>query len=52
MRPEHKPVLHLKQWAIIVEQLTNYNPADERPLLYLKRDALLSVEDEKTVSHV
>ncbi|KAJ8020141.1 Krev interaction trapped protein 1 [Holothuria leucospilota] len=49
MRPEHKPVLHLKQWAIIVEQLTNYNPADERPLLYLKRDALLSVEDEKTI---
>lgn len=49
MRPEHKPVLHLKQWETIISQLTNYNPSSERPLLYLRRDALLSVEDEKTI---
>lgn len=50
MRPEHKPVLHLKQWDSIIRQLTNYNPDTERPLLYLKRDALLTVEEERTVS--
>ncbi|PIK59502.1 putative krev interaction trapped protein 1 isoform X2 [Apostichopus japonicus] len=48
MRREHKPVLHLKQWETIIEQLTNYNPSSERPLLFLRRDALLSVTDEKT----
>ncbi|XP_030830285.1 krev interaction trapped protein 1 [Strongylocentrotus purpuratus] len=49
MRPEHKPVLHLKQWDSIIRQLTNYNPDTERPLLYLKRDALLTVEEERTI---
>ena len=50
MRPEHKPVLHVKQWSMIIRQLTNYNPETEEPLLYLRRDALLTVEDEKTVN--
>ncbi|XP_071505289.1 krev interaction trapped protein 1-like [Diadema antillarum] len=49
MRPEHKPVLHLKQWDSIIRQLTNYNPDTERPLLYLRRDALLTVEDERAI---
>ncbi|XP_071792217.1 krev interaction trapped protein 1-like [Asterias amurensis] len=49
MRPEHKPVLHVKQWSMIIRQLTNYNPETEQPLLYLRRDALLSVEDERAI---
>ncbi|XP_038073130.1 krev interaction trapped protein 1-like [Patiria miniata] len=49
MRPEHKPVLHVKQWSMIIRQLTNYNPETEQPLLYLRRDALLTVDDERTI---
>ncbi|XP_072034841.1 krev interaction trapped protein 1-like [Amphiura filiformis] len=50
MRPEHKPVLHLKQWPTIIRQLTNYNPETERPFLYMRRDARLSVDQEKLVN--
>ncbi|XP_033114557.1 krev interaction trapped protein 1-like [Anneissia japonica] len=49
MRPEHKPILHIRQWDAIVRQLTNYNPETERPVLYLRRDALLSLNDERLI---
>ncbi|XP_071941502.1 krev interaction trapped protein 1-like [Antedon mediterranea] len=49
MRPEHKPILHIRQWDAIVRQLTNYNPDTERPVLYLRRDALLTLNDERLI---
>uniref|UniRef100_A0ABM0MPM3 Krev interaction trapped protein 1-like n=1 Tax=Saccoglossus kowalevskii TaxID=10224 RepID=A0ABM0MPM3_SACKO len=49
MRAEHKPLLHMKSWDIIVKQLTNYKPEAEKPRLYLRRDARLALSVENKV---
>ncbi|XP_035661057.1 krev interaction trapped protein 1-like [Branchiostoma floridae] len=49
MKPEHKPLHHLRDWAEIVGELTDCNPEDETPLLYVRRDARLHMEAERKV---
>ena len=53
LKNEHKPVQQLNDWQTkIVPRLTDFEPTKEKPELYLRREALLSLDEEKRVSSV
>lgn len=50
LKPDHKPVQQLNDWQKkIIPRLTDFEPSMEKPELYLRRDALLPIEEEKKV---
>ena len=50
LKPEHKPIQHLNDWKRrIVLMLTDQDPNKEEPQLFWRRDAILSIEEEKKV---
>lgn len=52
LKPEHKPIQHLNDWKRrIVTMLTDQDPNREDPQLFWRRDAILSIDDEKKVKH-
>ena len=51
LKPDHKPIQHLNDWKRrIVGQLTDADASREDPQLFWRRDAILTVEEEKKVS--
>ncbi|XP_055959104.1 krev interaction trapped protein 1 [Patella vulgata] len=50
LRPEHKPTQQLKMWNRTVHMLTN-SATDEEPVLKWRRNAKISVEREKKLTH-
>ncbi|XP_053570005.1 krev interaction trapped protein 1 [Bombina bombina] len=49
LKPFHKPLQHVRDWADIVAELTNLDPQRESPQLFLRRDVKLSLEIEKKI---
>ncbi|KAK6172059.1 hypothetical protein SNE40_018023 [Patella caerulea] len=50
LKPEHKPTQQLKMWNRTVHMLTN-SATDEEPVLKWRRNAKISVEREKKLTH-
>ena len=52
MKSEHKPIQHLNDWKRkIVGLLTDSDPSREDPQIFWRRDAILSIAEEKDVRH-
>ncbi|XP_070570825.1 krev interaction trapped protein 1-like isoform X2 [Ptychodera flava] len=49
LRPTHKPIMEVRDWEFTIRQFTNYKPERERPYLYLRRNALLSLRAERQI---
>jgi len=50
LKPEHKPIQHLKNWkSRIVVMFTDQDPDKEDPQLFWRRDAILTIGMEKKV---
>jgi len=50
LKPEHKPVQHLKNWkSRIVVMFTDQDPEKEDAQLFWRRDAILTIDMEKKV---
>ena len=50
LKPDHKPIQHLNDWKRkIVGMLTDMDPSREDPQLFWRRDAILSITDERKV---
>jgi len=50
LKSDHKPIQHLNDWRrLIVGLLTDQDPSREDPQLFWRRDAILSIEDEKKI---
>ena len=51
LKSEHKPIQHLNDWKRkIVGLLTDSDPSREDPQIFWRRDAILSIVEEKDVS--
>ena len=52
LKSEHKPIQHLNDWKRkIVGLLTDSDPSREDPQIFWRRDAILSIAEEKDVRH-
>ncbi|KAK2144793.1 hypothetical protein LSH36_730g00016 [Paralvinella palmiformis] len=52
LKPDHKPKQHLYDWKRkIVAMLTTFDPLQEEPHLLWKRDAIITILDERKVKH-
>ena len=50
LKSEHKPIQHLNDWKRkIVGLLTDQDPAREDPQVFWRRDAILSINEEREV---
>uniref|UniRef100_A0A6I8Q7A2 KRIT1, ankyrin repeat containing n=1 Tax=Xenopus tropicalis TaxID=8364 RepID=A0A6I8Q7A2_XENTR len=49
LKPFHKPLQHIRDWAEIVSELTNLEPQRETPQLFLRRDVKLPLDVEKKI---
>ena len=52
LKPEHRPLIELKKWPIVLQRLSGVKPADlpkELPKIYLRRDAKLMPRVEENV---
>ncbi|XP_053323931.1 krev interaction trapped protein 1 [Spea bombifrons] len=49
LKPFHKPLQHIRDWAEIVSELTNLDPQREMPQLFLRRDVKLPLDVEKKI---
>ena len=50
LKSEHKPIQHLNDWKRkIVGLLTDSDPSREDPQIFWRRDAILSIAEEKDV---
>ena len=50
MKPDHKPIEHLNNWKKkIIHKLTYHDSTGEDPQLYWRRDAILSLNEERKV---
>ncbi|KAG8443162.1 hypothetical protein GDO86_011824 [Hymenochirus boettgeri] len=47
LKPFHKPLQHIRDWAEIVSELSNLDPQRESPQLFLRRDVKLTLDIEK-----
>lgn len=53
LKSEHKPIQHLNDWKRkIVGLLTESDPSREDPQIFWRRDAILSIAEEKDVSRL
>ncbi|CAH1789561.1 unnamed protein product [Owenia fusiformis] len=52
LKMEHKPMEHIKDWREkVVRVFSDFNPAEEEPVLYWRRDATLSIVEERKVKN-
>ncbi|XP_064646385.1 krev interaction trapped protein 1-like isoform X2 [Lineus longissimus] len=52
LKYDHKPIQHLNDWKRkIVGMLTDFDPQKEDPKLFWKRDARLTIVDERKIRH-
>ncbi|XP_018413107.1 PREDICTED: krev interaction trapped protein 1 [Nanorana parkeri] len=49
LKPFHKPLQHIRDWAEIVNELTILDPQRETPQLFLRRDVKLPLDVEKKI---
>ena len=50
LKQDHKPITHLNDWRrTIITKFTDQDPVKEVPQLFWRRDAILSITDERKV---
>ncbi|MEE6466638.1 hypothetical protein FKM82_007013 [Ascaphus truei] len=49
LKPFHKPLQHVRDWAEIISELTNLDPQRETPQLFLRRDVRLPLDIEQKI---